>query len=192
LPPDQTPAGEPAGVFVLVHPTEESQVAAYSNALAALLAAALSAPGALRAADAPASGQPLSEPQPAPGVAALVAAGEAQLAEGKADEAVVTLERAVAADPKSTLARTRLGGARLMRQEYGAAIQDFRSALAADPNNADAFVGMAVAYLHSGDYALARAALGEARRLAPAKGPEIDEVLGYLDRREEGVAPPSQ
>ena len=59
-----------------------------------------------------------------------------------------------------------------------------------DPNNADAFVGMAVAYLHSGDYALARAALEEARRLAPEKGAQIDQVLAYLDRRSgEAIAP---
>ena len=120
----------------------------------------------------------------------MIAAGEAQLAEGKTEEAIATLEGAVAVDPRSTLAHTRLGGARLMHQEYGAAIQDFRNALAADPNNADAFVGMAVAYLHSGDYALARAALGEARRLAPAKAAEIDQVLSYLDRRESGEGPP--
>jgi Tfp pilus assembly protein PilF len=150
-------------------------------ALAGLLTAVLSIPLQSIATD---------QPQPIPDAKALIAAGEAQLAEGKADEAVATLERAVAAAPHSSLAHTRLGGARLMRQEYSAAIQDFRNALGADPNNADAFVGMAVAYLHSGDYALGRAALGEAKRLAPAKGPEIDQVFIYLDRREAGSEPP--
>jgi Flp pilus assembly protein TadD len=144
-------------------------------AVAALVAVALFAPLPSGAAD---------QPQPTPDAKALIAAGEAQLAAGKPDEAVATLEQAVAADPKSTLARTRLGGARLMRQEYGAAIGDFRQALGLDPNNADAFVGMAIAYLHNSDYALARAALGEAQRLAPAKRAEIDQVLAYLDRRE--------
>ena len=156
---------------------------AHPVALAALLAAVLFVPLSSNAAD---------QAQPTADAKALIAAGEAQLAEGKADEAVATLERAVAADPGSSLAHTRLGGARLMHQEYSAAIKDFRNALAADPNNADAFVGMAIAYLHSGDQALARAALEEARRLAPAKGPEIDRVLGYLDRREAVVTPPGQ
>jgi Tfp pilus assembly protein PilF len=153
---------------------------AHPVALAALFAAVLFVPLSSNAAD---------QPQPAPDARALIAAGEAQLAEGKADEAVTTLERAVAADPGSSLAHTRLGGARLMHQEYSGAIKDFRNALAADPNNADAFVGMAIAYLHSGDQALARAALEEARRLAPAKGPEIDEVLRYLDERAAVPAP---
>jgi tetratricopeptide (TPR) repeat protein len=153
---------------------------AHVVALAALLAVALSVALPSGAAD---------QPQQPSDTHALIAAGEAQLAEGKPDEAVATFTQAVAADPKSSLAHTRLGGARLLKQEYSAAIQDFRNALAADSNNADAYVGMAVAYLHSGDYPLARAALGEARRLAPAKAPEIDRVMGYLDRRESGETP---
>jgi Flp pilus assembly protein TadD len=123
----------------------------------------------------------------APGIDALIAAGETQLAAGEAEAAIATLEQAVATDPKSSMAHTRLGGARLMHRDYSAAILDFRNALAADPNNADAFVGMAVAYLHNGDYQLARAALGEARRLAPAKGEQIDKVTAYMDEREGGA-----
>ncbi len=171
---------------------------AHANAQVALLAAGLALILPLQAADQAQVGTPAPSvatdgavSHPPHGVQALIAAGEAQLAAGEAEAAVATLEQAVAADPKSSLARTRLGGARLMRQEYSAAIQDFRGALGADPNNADAFVGMAIAYLHNGDYALARAALGEARRLAPDKGAEIDQVLVYLDRREAGGASPN-
>ena len=166
-------------------------------ALAALVAAGLALPLPLCAAEDAQVGTPAptaptdgAVSQPSPGVGALIATGEAQLAAGDAEAAVATLEQAVAADPTSSLARTRLGGARLMHQEYSAAIQDFRGALGADTNNADAFVGMAVAYLHSGEYALARAALGEARRLAPDKAAQIDQVLVNLDQREAGAAPP--
>ena len=166
----------------------------YRIAPAALLAAALCTPFHAQAADAPAGAGAQSQVQPqgqsASAASSLIAAAEAQLAEGKVDEAVATLTQAVAADPSSSLAHTRLGGAKILKQEYSAAIRDFRNALAADPNNADAFVGMAVAYLHSGDHALARAALGEAKRLAPAKGPEIDKVLDSLDRGETGDVPP--
>jgi Tfp pilus assembly protein PilF len=164
--------------------TKEFSVSARRAAWAAALAAILSIPLQVRADDA-------AQPQSAPGVKSLIATGEAQLAQGKVDEAIATLSSAVAVDPKSTQAYTRLGGARLVKQEFSAAIGDFRSALAADPNNADAFIGMALAYLHSADYALARAALGEARRLAPDKAPKIDEVLTYMDQREgePGVQP---
>jgi len=159
-------------------------VSARPVALAAVLAAALSIPLQVHAADA-------TQPQSAPEVKSLIAASEAQLAEGKVDEAIATLSNAVAADPKSSQAYTRLGGARLVKQEFSAAIGDFRNALAADPNNADAFIGMALAYLHSADYALARAALGEARRLAPDKAPKIDEVLTYMDQREGNAGLPA-
>jgi hypothetical protein len=39
-----------------------------------------------------------------------------------------------------------------------------KEAIALDANNANAFVGMAIAYLHSGRHPLARAALEEAKR----------------------------
>jgi len=157
-------------------------VPAHPRILAALLAATLALPLSATAAD---------QTQASPDTKALIATGEAQLAEGRVDEAIATLSNAVAADPKSSQAYTRLGGARLVKQEFSAAIGDFRSALAADPNNADAFIGMALAYLHSADYALARAALGEARRLAPDKAPKIDEVLTYMDQREGSAGLPA-
>jgi Tfp pilus assembly protein PilF len=55
-----------------------------------------------------------------------------------------------------------------------------------DGANADAFVGMAMAYLHGGDYALARAALEEAKRIDPAKQAKVDEVIAYINQREAG------
>jgi len=157
-------------------------VPAHPRILVALFAATLSLPLTAVVAD---------QSHASPDIKSLIAAGEAQLAEGKVDEAIATLSNAVAVDPKSSQAYTRLGGARLVKQEFSAAIGDFRSALAADPNNADAFIGMALAYLHSADYALARAALGEARRLAPDKAPKIDEVLIYMDQREGSAGLPA-
>jgi len=114
---------------------------------------------------------------------ALIDKGEAQLAAGEIDAAVRTLERAVEADPKSSLAYTRLGGAKLMKQEYGEALESFKQAITIDGNNANAFVGMAVAYLHSGRYSLARAALEEAKRIDPAKRIEADKLIAWIDSR---------
>ncbi len=104
--------------------------------------------------------------------------------EGRVADALSTLEQAVAADPKSSLAYTRLGGAQLLHQDHASAIGSFRQAIMLDGNNADAFVGMAMAYLHGGDYALARAALEEAKRIDPAKQAKIDEVIAYINGRE--------
>jgi cytochrome c-type biogenesis protein CcmH/NrfG len=58
-----------------------------------------------------------------------------------------------------------------------------------DQGNADAFVGMAVGYLHLGEYRLAREALKEAGRLAPQKKEEIDRVLAWLSDQPEAPRP---
>jgi Tfp pilus assembly protein PilF len=116
----------------------------------------------------------------------LIGRGEALMREGRLADALSTLEQAVAADPKSSLAYTRLGGAQLLHQDHASAIGSFRQAIMLDGKNADAFVGMAMAYLHGGDYALARAALEEAKRIDPAKQAKIDEVIAYINGREAG------
>ena len=116
----------------------------------------------------------------------LVLQGESQMKTGQIDAAIETLRQAVATDPGSSLAHTRLGGALLLKQENAEAIETFRKAIMLDGDNADAFVGMAIAYLHSGDYALARASLEEAKRIDPAKAPKVDELIAYIDRRESG------
>ena len=116
-------------------------------------------------------------------VAGLLREGEQKLQAGEIDAAVQVLEQAVAQDAGSPLARTRLGGALLLKQDQPAAIGQFREAIRLDPRNAPAFIGMAVAEIHLGRYALARASLSEAKAIDPAKGPEIDRLLLWLDTR---------
>jgi tetratricopeptide (TPR) repeat protein len=116
----------------------------------------------------------------------LIEAGEAQLKAGKIGEAIATLKRAAAADPGSSLAYTRLGGAQILHQEYAEGIESLKQAIALDGDNAEAFVGMAVAYIHTGRYALARAALEEAKRIDPGKRARIDELITWIDGRMAG------
>jgi len=118
--------------------------------------------------------------------AALINQGESSLKAGDTDAGLALFRQAAEQDPKSALAQTRIGGALLLKQEYGPAIQAFRQAIKLESANAEAFIGMAMAYLHSGDYALARASLEEAKRIDPAKQGEIDKVITYIDRREAG------
>lgn len=113
----------------------------------------------------------------------LLQQGEVLLSEGKLPEALAALQQAVVAEPNSSRAFQRLGGAQLMSQDYKISIQSFQRAISLDANNADAFVGMAMAYLHGGHYGQARSALEEAKRIAPAKGPKIDEVIAWIDQR---------
>ena len=114
---------------------------------------------------------------------ALIAAGESKLKIGEIDAAIVDLRQAVVVDPASSRAQTRLGGALLLKQQNAAAIDAFRAAITLSANNADAFIGMAIAYLHSGDDALARAALEEAKRIDPTRAAKIDELIASIDQR---------
>lgn len=122
-------------------------------------------------------------PAPATEAESLLQQGESQLKEGKIPEALEILKRAVLANPQSSLAHTRLGGAQILSQEYAAGVESFRQAIGLDANNADAFVGMAVAYIHSARYPLARAALQEAKRIDPTKSKDVDELIAWLDQR---------
>ncbi|MBT2971526.1 MAG: hypothetical protein B6D72_16360 [gamma proteobacterium symbiont of Ctena orbiculata] len=102
---------------------------------------------------------------------------------GKLSEAHAILTKAVETDPQSSLAHTRLGGVELLQRNYQSGIKRFQQAIMLDGKNADAFVGLAVAYLHLGRYALAREALKEAEQLGPSKQQDIDKVLAWLDQR---------
>jgi tetratricopeptide (TPR) repeat protein len=122
------------------------------------------------------------------GTDALLDLSYEQTKAGKLDDALSTLQQAVNKDPTSSLARSRLGGIRVLRQEYSAGIKDFQQAIMLDQNNSTAFVGMAVAYLHMSQYSLARAALDEAGKIDPAKKPEIDKVLAWIEQRTQSTA----
>jgi len=114
---------------------------------------------------------------------ALIRQGEAKLKEGKIPEALETLQQAVQANPRSSLAYTRLGGAQILSQDYAAGIDSFKQAIGLDANNADAFVGMAIAYIHGTRYPLARAALEQAKSIDPAKQEDVDELIAWIDKR---------
>jgi Flp pilus assembly protein TadD len=75
----------------------------------------------------------------------------------------------------------------LLKQEYAEAIRSFQIAIGLDAeDNAEAFIGLGIAYLHLGQYGAARAALTEARRLKPESGSDIDQLLAWLDGRSPG------
>ena len=115
--------------------------------------------------------------------AILISKGELQLQNNDIDGAIATLTSAVAEEPESSLAHTRLGGAYLLGQRYDDAIDQFQQAIGLDANNASAFIGMGVAYLHSGRLGAAKAALGEAKRIDPEKTPQIDDLISRIDQR---------
>lgn len=133
---------------------------------------------------------PAAHPAPAPaqaqagaGAPDLLLRGEALLNEGKLPEALAVLREAVAAAPQSSTAYQRLGGAQLMSQDYAGSVESFQHAISLDATNAAAFVGMGMAYLHTGRFGQARAAMVEAKRLDPSKQDKLDEVIAWIDQR---------
>jgi len=116
-------------------------------------------------------------------VSGLMARGQQQLDAGELEQAMLTFQQVVDEDPTSSLGYTRLGGVRLLRQEYRAGVESFQRAIALDQQSSDAFVGMALAYLHLGQYRLARESLKQAQLLDPAKTEEIERVMAWIDQR---------
>jgi tetratricopeptide (TPR) repeat protein len=113
----------------------------------------------------------------------LITEAQAFSESGNLPQAHAKLIQAIETDPQSSLAYTRLGGVELLQRDYQSGIKRFQQAIMLERNNADAFVGLAVTYLHLGRYALAREALKEAQTLGPSKQQDIDKVLAWLDQR---------
>ena len=113
----------------------------------------------------------------------LIETGQSQAASGRLDDALATFTTAAQTYPDSSLAHTRLGGVRVLRQEYSRGIEEFQQAIMLDQANANAFIGLAVAYLHLGQHAHAKAALKEAEKLDVGKGEQIRKLLAWIDTR---------
>jgi tetratricopeptide (TPR) repeat protein len=103
----------------------------------------------------------------------LVAQGDKQWAAGKAADARKSFEAAVAADPKSPAAIMKLGGFLLASNDHAAAIQTYQRAISLDGNNAKAWIGLGIAYLHTGQKELSRAAFDEAVRADPSRKAQL-------------------
>ena len=104
-------------------------------------------------------------------------------AEGKLSEAIEAYSLVLERHPERADVHARLGGMYLMQQQYADAINSFQRSITLDVGQARAFVGMGMAYLHTGRHSLARAALEEARRIKPELSDDIEPVLVWMDSR---------
>ena len=64
-----------------------------------------------------------------------------------------------------------------LSQRYTDAIARFQQDIAADDDNAGAFIGIGMAYPHAGQTGPAKAAFAEAKRLDPAKANDLDLLI---------------
>ena len=111
------------------------------------------------------------------GDASLVAQGEKQWAEGHVNDARKSFELAAAADPKSPVPLLKLGGLHLTSNDPRAAIQTYQRAISLDINNARAWIGLGLAYLHTGQKELSRAAFEEAIRADPSRKAQLASLV---------------
>lgn len=110
----------------------------------------------------------------------LVKQGDQQWAAGQLDQAQASFEQAVRAGPKSLKAHMKLAGLQLSRQDFKASIPTYQTAIGLDANNDKAWLGIAFAYLHTGQDALAAAAFDSAIRINPANREKLAPVLDKL------------
>ncbi len=75
----------------------------------------------------------------------------------------------------------RLAGLLLSRNNYSASTKEYQRLIGLDPKNAKAWIGLGIAYLHSGDKSMTRAAWEEAMRLEPARQQQLAPLLARLD-----------
>jgi len=105
--------------------------------------------------------------------AALLAQGGKQWEAGKLEDARKSFELAVAGDPRSVDAHMKLGGLLLSTNNLAPAIQTYQKAISLDARNAKAWIGLGMAYLHSGQRELSRAAFDEAIRVDPSRKTQL-------------------
>ena len=106
----------------------------------------------------------------------LLIQGDRQWADGRLDEARKSFEQAVANNPQSVAARMKLGGFQLGNNRYSTAVETYQQTISLDANNAKAWIGLGMAYLHTGQNELSRAAFGEAIRIDPARKAQLAQL----------------
>lgn len=115
------------------------------------------------------------------GSAELISKADKLLEQGKLESAQKGYETAIKADPRSVDAHMKLAGVQIAQNNFGAAIMTYKDTIGLDPTNSKAFIGLGIAYLHSGDKSLTRAALQEALRLEPSRKAQLAPIMAMLD-----------
>ncbi len=109
--------------------------------------------------------------------------GEKAMAAGEFDRALDVFKQAEKTGLQAETVQHRLASVYLLKADYKNGIVHFQKLAGLNPENAKAFIGMALCYLHLGQYGLAEAALKEARQLPNNSQQDIDKLLGWIESR---------
>ncbi len=113
----------------------------------------------------------------------LIDAGNQHWQSGELDQAAASYKSGIEKDPGSVDAHMKLAGLYIARQEYRAGVETFQQAIGISPDNANAFIGMAIGYLHMGDPELAHAALDEAVRIDPESRERVEPLMAHIEAK---------
>lgn len=100
-------------------------------------------------------------------VSPQIDAGNQAWADGNVEEAEAQFRQAIKLNPDVAKPYARLAALLLTQNNNIAAIETYKTAITKDPENADLFVGLALAYLHQQSYSLANAMVNQALQLNP-------------------------
>jgi tetratricopeptide (TPR) repeat protein len=117
-------------------------------------------------------------------IEALLTQGDQAWQLGEMQEAEEALLRAIKAAPDSPAPLIRLGGLQLSQQHYSESLRSYQAVLSLDPDDQTlgrAYLGMGLAYLHTGDRELAREAFMQAsEHVTEERRTDVERILEYL------------
>jgi len=117
-----------------------------------------------------------------PRSAVLVEQAQQLTAAGRHDEAIDSLETALAVDPRNRAAYIALGRVAQAQRLPGKAIGFYADALRLEPNDVNALGGQGEAYVQRGAVERARANLARLRTLCGQPCPQAQQLAGAIDR----------
>jgi cytochrome c-type biogenesis protein CcmH/NrfG len=117
-----------------------------------------------------------------PRSAALVEQGRQLTAAGRHNEAIDSLETALAVDPRNRAAYIALGRVAQAQRLPGKAIRLYADALRLEPNDVNALGGQGEAYVQRGAVERARANLTRLRTLCSQPCPQAQQLIAAIER----------
>lgn len=102
----------------------------------------------------------------------------------KIDEAIVEYKKIIKEKPDNKLAYQRLASIYLLNNKAKDAIPAYQNAIIHDPENPKLFASMSIAYLHLGQYSMAKAMANEAVTLDPSMN-NAKKIISYADKKVE-------
>jgi tetratricopeptide (TPR) repeat protein len=116
----------------------------------------------------------------------LIVSGNTLWSEGKFSEAETSFKKALEGEPASSVAHERLANLYLTQNKTSEAIEEFQNAINDDPENANLFIGIAIAYLHKQYYQMADAMVNRAMQLNPDLT-NAQKLKQYIDAKKEVI-----